>query len=108
MWMLVNWAMLAIATAIAGAAAVAVYWLLLRATLELMRPAASTVVATRNAGAQRNQNLAHATASLQKRHLSTSLQEPRSNSSQNTFQKTRANTLFPVPSSNAPSQERSM
>jgi hypothetical protein len=39
MWVLVNWAMLACATVIAGAAAVAVYWLLLRATVELMRPA---------------------------------------------------------------------
>ena len=40
MWILVNLAMLAMATVIAGAAAVAVYWLLLRATVELMRPAA--------------------------------------------------------------------
>ena len=40
MWVLVNYAMLVIATVIAGAAAVAVYWLLLRATVELMRPAA--------------------------------------------------------------------
>ena len=39
MWILVNWAMLACATLVAGAAAVAVYWLLLRATVELMRPA---------------------------------------------------------------------
>lgn len=39
MWLLVNWAMLVIATLIAGAAAVAVYWLFLRATLALMRPA---------------------------------------------------------------------
>ena len=39
MWVLVNWGMLACATLIAGAAAVAVYWLLLRATVELMRPA---------------------------------------------------------------------
>jgi hypothetical protein len=43
MWILVNLAMLAIATVIAGAAAVAVYWLLLRATVELMRPAAASV-----------------------------------------------------------------
>lgn len=40
MWVLVNYAMLVMATMIAGAAAVAVYWLLLRATVELMRPAA--------------------------------------------------------------------
>jgi hypothetical protein len=40
MWVLVNYAMLVMATVIAGAAAVAVYWLLLRATVELMRPAA--------------------------------------------------------------------
>jgi len=32
--------MLVMATIIAGAAAVAVYWLLLRATVELMRPTA--------------------------------------------------------------------
>jgi hypothetical protein len=47
MWILVNLAMLAIATVIAGAAAVAVYWLLLRATVELMRPAAASVTAPR-------------------------------------------------------------
>jgi hypothetical protein len=40
MWMLVNWAMLVLATLIAGAAAVAFYWLLLRATVAMMRPAA--------------------------------------------------------------------
>jgi hypothetical protein len=40
MWILVNYAMLVMATVIAGAAAVAVYWLLLRATVELMHPAA--------------------------------------------------------------------
>jgi len=39
MWILVNLAMLILATLIAGAAAVAVYWLLLRATVEMMRPA---------------------------------------------------------------------
>jgi hypothetical protein len=43
MWILVNIAMLVLATLIAGAAAVAVYWLLLRATVELMRPAAVSV-----------------------------------------------------------------
>jgi hypothetical protein len=41
MWILVNLAMLVLATLIAGAAAVAVYWLFLRATVELMRPAAA-------------------------------------------------------------------
>ena len=45
MWVLVNWAMLACATLIAGAAAVAVYWLLLRATVELMRPAVARPIA---------------------------------------------------------------
>jgi hypothetical protein len=41
MWILVNLAMLVLATLITGAAAVAVYWLFLRATVELMRPAAA-------------------------------------------------------------------
>ena len=40
MWQVVNWAILVLATLIAGAAAVSVYWLFLRATLVLMRPAA--------------------------------------------------------------------
>ncbi len=40
MWVLVNLAMLVMATVFAGAAAVAVYWLMLRATVALMRPAA--------------------------------------------------------------------
>ena len=40
MWMLVNLAMLVLATLLAGAAAVAVYWLLLRVTLAMMGPAA--------------------------------------------------------------------
>lgn len=40
MWIFVNVAMLVLATLVAGAAAVAVYWLLLRATVEMMRPAA--------------------------------------------------------------------
>jgi len=40
MWVLVNLLMLVMATLFAGAAAVGVYWLLLRATMELMRPAA--------------------------------------------------------------------
>lgn len=47
MWILVNVAMLVVATVITGAAAVAVYWLLLRATVELMRPAAASVAAPR-------------------------------------------------------------
>ncbi len=47
MWILVNLAMLVLATLIAGAAAVGVYWLLLRATVELMRPAAASVTARR-------------------------------------------------------------
>lgn len=46
MWILVNLAMLVMATLVAGAAAVAVYWLLLRATVELMRPAAASVPAS--------------------------------------------------------------
>jgi hypothetical protein len=47
MWILVNLAMLVFATFIAGAMAVAVYWLALRATLELMRPAAVRPVPVR-------------------------------------------------------------
>jgi hypothetical protein len=47
MWILVNVAMLVLATVITGAAAVAVYWLLLRATVELMRPAAAPATAAR-------------------------------------------------------------
>ena len=47
MWILVNIAMLVTATVIAGAAAVGVYWLLLRATLELMRPAVAPVAGPR-------------------------------------------------------------
>jgi len=47
MWILVNLAMLVLATLIAGAAAVAVYWLLLRATVEMMRPAAASTAALR-------------------------------------------------------------
>jgi len=39
MWILVNLAMLVLATLIAGAAAVTLYWLLLRATVAMMRPA---------------------------------------------------------------------
>jgi len=39
MWILVNVAMLVLATLIAGAAAVALYWLFLRATVQMMRPA---------------------------------------------------------------------
>ena len=44
MWVLVNLVMLVVASVFAGAAAVAVYWLMLRATLELMRPAAVRTV----------------------------------------------------------------
>ena len=47
MWILVNLAMLVMATVFAGAAAVAVYWLMLRATVELMRPAAVRTVTMR-------------------------------------------------------------
>jgi hypothetical protein len=47
MWILVNVAMLVIATLFAGAAAVAVYWLLLHATVEMIRPAAAPVTAPR-------------------------------------------------------------
>jgi hypothetical protein len=47
MWILVNVLMLVFATLIAGAAAVAVYWLLLRATVEMMRPAALRPVPVR-------------------------------------------------------------
>ena len=47
MWVLVNYAMLVMATVIAGAAAVAVYWLLLRATVAMMRPATASVAAPR-------------------------------------------------------------
>lgn len=58
MWILVNVAMLVMATVIAGAAAVAVSWLLLRATVEIMRPAASATARsqkpiTRNANSFR-------------------------------------------------------
>lgn len=48
MWILVNVLMLVFATLIAGAAAVAVYWLLLRATVEMMRPAALRPAAVRS------------------------------------------------------------
>jgi hypothetical protein len=46
---------LVLATLLAGAAAVAVYWLLLRATVEMMRPAAVP--------APRPRTLAHTSAS---------------------------------------------
>jgi hypothetical protein len=61
MWIVVNLAMLVLATLIAGAAAVAVYWLLLRATVELMRPAAAS-----NA-VPRQRAIAHMSASFQER-----------------------------------------
>lgn len=57
MWVLLNYAMLVMATVIAGAAAVAVYWLLLRATVELMRPAAVRTAPVKT-------ELAHGTAQL--------------------------------------------
>ncbi len=47
MWILVNLAMLVLATLITGAAAVGVYWLLLRATVQMMRPAAASTAAPR-------------------------------------------------------------
>ena len=47
MWILVNLAILVLATLIAGAAAVGVYWLLLRATVQMMRPAAASTAAPR-------------------------------------------------------------
>jgi hypothetical protein len=57
MWILVNVLVLVFATLIAGAAAVAVYWLLLRATVEMMRPAALRPVPVRT-------ELARSTAEL--------------------------------------------
>ena len=57
MWILVNLAMLVVATLIAGAAAVAVYWLL-RATVEMMRPAV--------AAAPRQPTIAHTNAPAKK------------------------------------------
>jgi hypothetical protein len=61
MWILVNLAMLVLATLIAGAAAVAVYWLFLRATVELMRPAAASSVTPRQRA------IAHMSATFQER-----------------------------------------
>jgi len=61
MWILVNLAMLVLATLITGAAAVAVYWLFLRATVELMRPAAAST------SAPRQRAIAHTSASFQER-----------------------------------------
>ncbi len=48
MWILVNLAILVLATLIAGAAAVAFYWLLLRATVAMMRPATLRSAPVRN------------------------------------------------------------
>ena len=56
MWILVNVAMLVVATLITGAAAVAVYWLLLRATVELMRPARVPATTTAPVKASRIRN----------------------------------------------------
>ena len=53
MWVLVNLAMLVVASVFAGAAAVAAYWLMLRATVELMRPAAVRTVPAVRAGLAR-------------------------------------------------------
>ena len=52
MWVFVNLAMLVLATVTAGAAAVGVYWLLLRATLEMMRPAVAPVARLRKEGSK--------------------------------------------------------
>lgn len=52
MWVFVNIAMLVLATLVTGAAAVAVYWLLLRATVEMMRPATSPATRLRNEGSK--------------------------------------------------------
>jgi hypothetical protein len=52
MWIFVNLAMLVLATLVAGAAAVAVYWLLLRATVEMMRPAAAPAARLRREGSK--------------------------------------------------------
>lgn len=52
MWIFVNVAMLVLATLVAGAAAVSVYWLLLRATVEMMRPAAVPVARLRKEGSK--------------------------------------------------------
>jgi hypothetical protein len=60
MWVLVNLAMLFLATLIAGAAAVAVYWLLLRATVEMMRPATLRPAPTRAELARGTANLVRA------------------------------------------------
>jgi len=57
MWILVNLAMLVLATLIAGAAAVAFYWLLLRATVAMMRPATLRPAPVRT-------EMAHGTAGL--------------------------------------------
>jgi hypothetical protein len=59
MWVLVNVLMLVFATLIAGAAAVAVYWLLLRATVEMMRPAALRPAPVRTELARGTAELAH-------------------------------------------------
>jgi hypothetical protein len=53
--------MLVLATLIAGAVAVAVYWLFLRATVELMRPAAASSVTPRQRA------IAHTSDSFQER-----------------------------------------
>jgi hypothetical protein len=57
MWIFVNVAMLVLATVITGAAAVGVYWLLLRATVELMRPAATVALPQQRRMARSNASI---------------------------------------------------
>jgi len=60
MWILVNVAMLVLATLIAGAAAVVVYWLFLRATVQMMRPATLRRAPVRTELARGTVELVHA------------------------------------------------
>ena len=62
MWIVVNWAMLILATLIAGAAAVTFYWLLLRVTVAMMRPASMHPATFRPVPVRTE--LAHGTADL--------------------------------------------
>ena len=52
MWVFVNVAMLVLATVVTGAAAVAVYWLLLRVTVEMMRPTVAPAIRPRKEGSK--------------------------------------------------------
>ena len=52
MWVFVNVAMLVLATVVTGAAAVAVYWLFLRVTVEMMRPAVAPAIRLRKEGSK--------------------------------------------------------